>query len=67
MYRRVAPALYPGGLLHGGRGYDDPHAPVAVPSHGAAPGVHQEAHQKTSLVGGLSAVFIAKIFLNAFR
>ena len=45
-----APALYPGGLLHGGRGDDHPHAPVAVPRHGAAPGVHQEADQEVSLL-----------------
>ena len=59
----MLPALYPGGLLHGGRGYDHPHAPVAVPGHGAAPGVHQEAHQETSLYSIVSIIYTMQFYL----
>lgn len=43
--------LHPGWLLDGAGRDDDPHPPVAVAGHGAAPGVHQEADQEACAGG----------------
>ena len=43
--------LHPGWLLDGAGRDDDPHPPVAVAGHGAAPGVHQEADQEAGAGG----------------